>query len=122
MRVSRRRRAGTVLAFVMACLAASAGAAGVQAATNPITLSVHAGYQGNIKVGAWMPVSVDATNTGADFDGTLEVSGSYTSQGGPPAFAGTIAYGLNGPAPNMPLLNCASIWEGLNDETPYHAS
>ena len=87
MRVSRRRRAGIVLAFVSACLVAPAGLAGVQAAANPITLSVHVGYRSMVKLGSWMPVTIDATNTGADLDGTLEVQGRFVAQGGPPAFA-----------------------------------
>jgi len=38
-----------------------------------LSLSVHLGYRDIVRPGQWMPVTVDATNNGQDFAGTLEV-------------------------------------------------
>jgi hypothetical protein len=60
-------------------LAASAGAL---AADNGLTLIVHVGYQDVLKAGEWMPVTIDAKNTGAPVDGTLEVQEALNGQPG----------------------------------------
>ena len=56
------------------------------AANNPITLTVHAGYQDVVKAGAWMPVTIDARNTGAGVDGMLEVQEALNAQPGVSGF------------------------------------
>jgi hypothetical protein len=56
------------------------------AASNPLTLTVHAGYQDVVKAGAWMPVTIDARNTGAGVDGMLEVQESLNAQPGVSGF------------------------------------
>lgn len=61
-----------------ALLGASIGAA----AADPVTLDVVAGYQGFIKVGDWMPVTVIAKNAGPAIDGTLEFQEVFSSQPG----------------------------------------
>ena len=55
-------------------------------AASPLTLSVQVGYRSIIKLGQWMPVSVDITNAGPNFDGTLaiETGSSFGGKGGPP--------------------------------------
>lgn len=83
MRAQRRfalpaRIAVASLLAAMALLAVSAGAA----AADPVTLDVVAGYQGFIKVGDWMPVTVVAKNAGPAIDGTLEFQEVFSSQPG----------------------------------------
>ena len=51
-------------------------------AASGITLTVHAGYQDVIKPGQWMPVTIDARNTGSSVDGTLQVQESLNAQPG----------------------------------------
>src|SRR5437763_8214914 len=59
------------------------GLGGVAAeAKDGVTLAVHAGYHDVIKPGDWMPVTVDAKNTGAGVDGTLEIQESLNAQPG----------------------------------------
>src|SRR5690349_25026331 len=53
------------------------------AAGSPLSISVQIGYHNSLKLGQWMPVSVDLQNNGADFEGTLEVQAANNS-GGPP--------------------------------------
>lgn len=74
-----------------AALALSAPAA-TSLAASPLKLQVAVGYHNQIKLGQWMPVSVDVTNDGANLDGTLEVesAGSPFGKGGPPV--GTAVY------------------------------
>jgi hypothetical protein len=57
-------------------------AAGGVEAKGGLTLTVHAGYQDVVKPGAWMPVTIDARNSGAPVDGTLEVQESLNAQPG----------------------------------------
>ena len=74
MRLPGRRLPARIgLAAVLAALALPLAAISGQAASNPLTLTVHAGYQDVVKAGGWMPVTIDAKNTGAGVDGTLEV-------------------------------------------------
>ena len=55
---------------------------GAVAAGNSVTLTVHAGYQDVVKPGEWMPVTIDARNTGPGIDGTLEVQVTLNGQPG----------------------------------------
>ena len=71
----------------VALLAASAGVAAATppvAAANPIQLSVQAGYHNTFKTGEWMPVTVDVTNNGPNFEGSLEIQpdNSFAGKGG----------------------------------------
>ncbi len=62
--------------------AALAGASIGAAAADAVTLTVHVGYQNVVKAGEWMPVTVDAKNSGAGVDGTLELQEVFNSQPG----------------------------------------
>src|ERR1700730_8432839 len=59
---------------------AMAGASIGAAAANEVTLSVLVGYQGVVKPGEWMPVTVVAKNGGAGIDGTLELQETLNGQ------------------------------------------
>src|SRR5260370_12138473 len=76
-------RAGVAFFAAVIGLASSAVVSG---AASPIQMSIQVGYHGTVKLGEWMPVTVDITNRGADVDGTLEVEGSnsFPGKGGPP--------------------------------------
>jgi len=71
---------------MLAALALPIAAVPAHAASNPITLTVHAGYQDVVKAGAWMPVTIDARNTGAGVDGMLEVQEALNAQPGVSGF------------------------------------
>jgi hypothetical protein len=87
MRLSGRRLPARIgLATMLAALALPIAAVSAEAATNPITLTVHVGYQDVVKGGAWMPVTIDARNTGAGVDGMLEVQESLPAQPGVSGF------------------------------------
>ncbi len=87
---SRRLPAGIGLAFLVAALALPATAGAVQAATNPLSIKVEFGYHNAIRLGQWMPVTIDLTNDGPAVDGTLEVQVAFSAQPG--------MYGISGPA------------------------
>src|SRR6202011_319869 len=74
MRAQRSFRlpARLALASLLAGTALAGGSIGA-AAANEVTLSVLVGYQGVVKPGEWMPVTVVAKNSGAGIDGTLEL-------------------------------------------------
>jgi len=74
------------LAAVLTALALPIAAVPVQAASNPLALTVHVGYQDVVKTGGWMPVTVDARNSGASVDGMLEVQESLNAQPGVSGF------------------------------------
>ena len=74
------------LAALLAALALPIAAIPGQAATNPVTLTVHVGYQDVVKAGGWMPVTIDAKNTGAGVDGMLEVQEALNAQPGVSGF------------------------------------
>jgi len=81
-----RRRAFARVAVAMVATAVvsfAASASSAQAATNPLSLTIKAGYGGFLKAQQWMPVTIDVTNQGPDVDGTLEVT-SAVSTNGPP--------------------------------------
>jgi len=71
---------------MLAALALPISAIRGQAATNPLTLTVHAGYQDVVKAGGWMPVTIDVKNAGAGVDGMLEVQESLNAQPGVTGF------------------------------------
>jgi hypothetical protein len=81
-----RRRFGlparVALAVTLATVAMTAASVGALAAGNGVTLTVHVGYQDVVKPGEWMPVTIDAKNTGAGVDGTLEVQEALSGQPG----------------------------------------
>src|SRR6266581_2805606 len=81
MRAQRRCRLPARIALA-AMLAATglAGAAVGAVAGDGVTLNVHVGYQDVVKAGEWMPVTIDARNTGAGVDGTLEVQEALNGQ------------------------------------------
>src|SRR2546421_611205 len=81
-----RLPARIVLSTLLAALSLSMAAVGAEAASNGLTLAVHVGYQDVVKPGEWTPVTVDAHNTGADVDGTLEVRESLNAQPGVTGF------------------------------------
>ena len=68
-------------------IALAASSAVTEAATDPFQITVAAGYHGAVKLGAWMPVTVDVANRGQDFHGTLDIATntSVSGKGGPPA-------------------------------------
>jgi len=76
-----------VLASMLAASGLLAASVGGSAAQNPVSLTVHVGYQDVVKVGEWMPVTVDARNSGAGIDGTLEIQGALNAQPGVTGFA-----------------------------------
>jgi hypothetical protein len=80
----RRSALRIVVAIATVALALFASVQASLAATNPLTLTLQVGYHNNVKLGQWMPVSVDVTNSGPDFEGMLEVQASNTAGGGPP--------------------------------------
>src|SRR3989440_9373868 len=81
-----RLPARIVLSTLLAALSLSMAAVGAEAASNGPPLAVHVGYQAVVKPGEWTPVTVDAHNTGADVDGTLEVRESLNAQPGVTGF------------------------------------
>src|SRR6266576_431098 len=81
-----RLPARIVLSTLLAALGLSMAAVGAEAASNGLSLAVHVGYQDVVKPGEWTPVTVDAHNTGADVDGTLEVRESLNAQPGVTGF------------------------------------
>jgi len=87
MRLRGRRLPARIgLAAMLAALALPIAAVSGEAATNPITLTVHVGYQDVVKAGAWMPVTIDARNAGAGIDGMLEVQEALNAQPGVSGF------------------------------------
>ena len=78
-------RAG--VAFMVATLGLSLTSLASQAAAGPLKISVQVGYRNLVKLGQWMPVSVDITNSGPDLEATLEIEGGNqlaARGGGPP--------------------------------------
>jgi hypothetical protein len=86
------RRFGAALFCSAIALSVSLEAA--QADTRQLSMTVHIGYSNSIKLGQWMPISVDVTNTGPNVDGMLEIVSSNNSalKGGPPASSGSAVY------------------------------
>ena len=81
-----RLPARIALSTLLAALGLSMAAVGAEAAGNGLTLAVHVGYQDVVRPGEWTPVTIDAHNTGADVDGTLEVRESLNAQPGVTGF------------------------------------
>jgi hypothetical protein len=80
----RRSVTRALVVLAAAAIAFCASTVSSLAAGSPLSLSVQVGYHNHLKVGQWMPVAVDITNNGPDFEGTLEVQPSFGSGGGPP--------------------------------------
>ncbi len=70
-------------ALALAAVAVSSNAVVSLAADSRFNISVQVGYRNTLKLGQWMPVNVDVTNNGPDFEGTLEIQGT-SNVGGPP--------------------------------------
>ncbi len=81
-------RAG--VAWCAVAIAFSATTVVSQAADNQLKIGLQVGYHNTVKLGQWIPVTVDLTNTGPDLDGTLEIQTSNSAGGGPPI--GTAVY------------------------------
>ena len=77
---ARLTLAGVLAGLALPGLSTAAGASG------DVSLTVHVGYQDVVKPGGWMPVTIDARNTGASLDGTLEVQESLGAQVGVTGF------------------------------------
>src|SRR2546427_4641820 len=81
-------RAGA--ACFAAVLGAGSTALGSEAAATPLQITVQVGYHNTVKLGQWVPVTVDLTNSGPAIEGTLEVqANNSTGNGGPPLGAAT---------------------------------
>jgi hypothetical protein len=80
-------RRSAVRASVALCAAAIglyATTIAPQAAGTPLKIAIQVGYHNTVKLGQWIPVAVDITNTGPDLDATLEIQATNTPGGGPP--------------------------------------
>ncbi len=77
MRLIARVGLSVLIAPLLAFLVALPGGAEEPS----ISLSVHLGYRDIVRPGQWMPVTVDATNNGQDFAGTLEVEAQDATGG-----------------------------------------
>src|SRR5438874_4871932 len=80
-----QRRCRLPARIALAALLTVTGLAGASVgavAADGVTLTVHLGYQDVVKAGEWMPVTIDAKNTGAGVDGTLEVQEALNGQPG----------------------------------------
>jgi len=80
-------RRSVVRASVALCAAAIglyATTIAPQAAGTPLKIAIQVGYHNTVKLGQWIPVAVDITNTGPDLDATLEIQATNTAGGGPP--------------------------------------
>src|SRR3989442_1616087 len=80
-----QRRCRLPARIALAAMVAATGLAGASvgaAAADGVTLAVHVGYQDVVKPGDWMPVTIDAKNTGAAVAGTLEVQEALNGQPG----------------------------------------
>ncbi|HEY9288097.1 MAG TPA: hypothetical protein VIT43_08760 [Candidatus Dormibacteraeota bacterium] len=81
MRLRFRLPARLALAGIVAAAALPLFSVAANAASG-ISLTVHAGYHDVIKPGQWMPVTIDAQNSGAGVDATLQVQESLNAQPG----------------------------------------
>jgi hypothetical protein len=86
----RRLALRALVAWCAAAIAFSATTVVSQAAGNQLKIALQVGYHNTVKLGQWMPVAVDITNSGPDLDGTLEIQTSNSPGGGPPI--GTAVY------------------------------
>src|SRR6184192_137480 len=80
-----QRRCHLPARIALAALLTVTGLAGATVgavAADGVTLTVHLGYQDVVKAGEWMPVTIDAKNTGAGVDGTLEMQEALNGQPG----------------------------------------
>jgi hypothetical protein len=87
MRAQRCRLPGRIMLASLLAGIALAGGSRSAAAASPVTLTVHLGYQDVVKPGDWMPITVDAKNSGAGLDGTLEIQEALNAQPGVGGFA-----------------------------------
>jgi hypothetical protein len=89
--LDRRFAVRTGLSLLVAAIPLTFTVVVAQASTSRLTIVVHVGYHDTVKLGDWMPVTVDVTNNGSDLDGTLEVqTSSSLGNGGPPG--GSVIY------------------------------
>ena len=70
------------LGAVLAGLALPALAGAAQADNRSLSVTGHVGYHDVTKQGEWMPVNLDITNRGGDFQGSVEVSADTSSLNG----------------------------------------
>lgn len=82
---SRRLPARIALAGLLAALLLPATGVVTAVASSPLTLAIKVGYQGVYKAQEWMPVTIDVKNSGADFEGTIQLESAFTSQPGLPS-------------------------------------
>ncbi|HEV2140662.1 MAG TPA: hypothetical protein VGT01_05670, partial [Candidatus Dormibacteraeota bacterium] len=70
-----------------AAAALVASSAATEAASSQFDIAVAAGYHSAVKLGSWIPVTVDITNKGQQFDGQVQIDAStpFPGKGGPPA-------------------------------------
>src|SRR5438105_4636017 len=111
---SFRLPARTALAAILASLALFTTAVAAQA-KGAVTLTVHAGYQDVIKPGEWMPVTIDASNSGAEVDGTLQVQQSLNAQ---PGVSGTTIYQNRSASPPAPASGFGFTWSKTRPAPP----
>src|SRR5256885_15883989 len=88
----RRFAVRTGVAFTAAAVAILGTAAASEAGAKRFDIAVQYGYHNSIKLGQWMPVTVDITNNGPAMDGILSVESTspFPGNGGPPL--GTATY------------------------------
>ncbi len=84
------------LSAVLAGLALPALAGAAQADNHNLSVTGHVGYHGVTKQGEWMPVNLDITNKGADFQGSVEIAPDTSSLG----IKGGVVMGQYGPVEN----------------------
>lgn len=89
--LGRRFAVRSTISLLVVAIALGWTTAVAQASTPRLTIVLHIGYHDTIKLGDWMPVTVDVTNNGSDFDGTLEVQSSSSPINGGPA-GGSVIY------------------------------
>ncbi len=88
-----RLPARLALSAVLAGLAAPALAGVVRADNHNLSVTGHVGYHDVTKQGEWMPVNLDISNKGADFQGSVEIAPDTSSLG----LKGGVVMGQYGP-------------------------
>jgi hypothetical protein len=70
---ARRSRALTVALAAFALLPALPAVLAAAADDQSVSVQVHVGYHDVVRAGEWMPVTVDLTNSGSNFTGSLDI-------------------------------------------------